>query len=117
LGGVSIDQARAQAGGKMSISRFWKSISGASADPSAPRELRGASEGALSQSLRTLASGDRGWIELRDAQRLFSAQDPQYAFGEMDDDGRNRLARFGEQHGVSFDIMPVEGRIYFSRRS
>jgi len=44
--------------------------------------------------------------------------DDQYAFGEMDDEGKSNLGAFAAQseHRSSVDIMPVEGRIYFTRK-
>jgi hypothetical protein len=77
--------------------------------------LDSTSEAALAQSLGRLSSEDHGWITMQEARRLFSPMDDQYAFGETDDVGRSNIARFGMQHDVRFDIMPVEGRIYFSR--
>lgn len=54
---------------------------------------------------------------MQEARQLFSAADDQYAFGEMDEQGKTRLADFADRNGASFDIMPIEGRIYFTRRS
>jgi hypothetical protein len=52
---------------------------------------------------------------MQEGRRLFSPMDDLYAFGEMDEVGRNNLTRFGTQNDVRLDIMPAEGRIYFSR--
>jgi hypothetical protein len=43
--------------------------------------------------------------------------DRDYAFGEMDEKGRTRLAAFAadEEHRCKVDIMPAEGRVYFTR--
>jgi hypothetical protein len=43
--------------------------------------------------------------------------DDQYAFGELDDQGKANLTAFAarSEHRASFDFMPVEGRIYFTR--
>jgi hypothetical protein len=45
--------------------------------------------------------------------------DDQYAFGEMDDAGKSNLGAFAAQseHRSSVDIMPVEGRVYFTRNA
>ena len=45
--------------------------------------------------------------------------DDQYAFGELDDDGKLAIASFSEMSDRRSDVqfMPVEGRIYFSRRA
>jgi hypothetical protein len=82
--------------------------------PSPPR-LETTSETALAQSLRRISSDERGWITMQEARQLFSPMDNQYAFGETDDEGRANLTRFEREHDVRADIMPVEGRIYFSR--
>jgi hypothetical protein len=72
----------------------------------------------LSASLRPLPVGERGWIELSEARALFSRADDHYAFGQMDDGGRASLAAFAarSEHRCTFDFMPAEGRLYFSRR-
>jgi hypothetical protein len=85
------------------------------ATPSSPPQLDASSTSALSEAIRRLRPREEGWIALSDAQRLFSAMEPQYAFGEMDDDGSARIASFAERAGASFSIMPVEGRVYFLR--
>jgi hypothetical protein len=100
----------------MPIFETLKSIfAGGRAEPPSPRKLDSTSEAALSQSLARLSSTGPGWITMQEARRLFSPMDDQYAFGETDDQGRDNLARFGKQHDVRFDIMPSEGRIYFSQ--
>ena len=63
------------------------------APPDAPR-LSGTSESALGSSLQGLPAGERGWITFAEAARLFSSEQPQYAFGEMDDAGKLRLGQF-----------------------
>jgi hypothetical protein len=90
-------------------------FAGAAGEPPSPPKLDSTSEAALSQSLARLLSTGPGWITMQEARRLFSPMDDQYAFGETDDQGRENLARFGRHHDVRFDIMPTEGRIYFSR--
>ena len=84
--------------------------------PDAPR-LSGASESALGSSLQSLPAGERGWITLAEAARLFSSEDPRYAFGEMDDAGKLRLREFSTQHRCSPQFMPTEGRVYFTRNT
>ena len=71
---------------------MWKTIksllgSGAREPPDA-RRLSAGSEAALSASLRALPVGERGWIPLSEARALFSHMDDQYAFGEMDEEGK-----------------------------
>jgi hypothetical protein len=66
-------------------------------------------------SLQRLPAGERGWITLAEAARLFSSERSDYAFGEMDDAGKERLAQFSTQHRCSPQFMPTEGRVYFAR--
>jgi hypothetical protein len=89
-------------------------------DPSAatsPDELPldGASESGLASSLRRLPVGERGWIALTDAARLFSMQEREYAFGDFDDEGKNRLSQFAAGHRCLLDFRPVERRLYFRK--
>jgi hypothetical protein len=105
-------------GADMTISKLFKSIfAPSSAEPRAPARLDAGSEPALSRSLAALPTGHEGWITMQEARQLFSPMDDQYAFGEMDDKGKANLANFGVRHGSNFDIMPVEGRIYFTRKT
>ena len=102
---------------------MWKTIksllgSGARGPPDA-RRLNAGTEAALSASLGALPVGERGWIPLSDARSLFSHMDDQYAFGEMDEEGKAEIASFAAQitHRSDFDFMPVEGRVYFTRKA
>jgi hypothetical protein len=102
---------------------LWQTIkslfaSGGSGSPDAPR-LNAGNESELSVSLRALPDGERGWITLSEARHLFSHMGDQYAFGEMDDVGKSKLGAFAAQseHRSSVDIMPVEGRVYFTRNA
>jgi hypothetical protein len=100
----------------MSISDWIKSFLGTrAATPVDQRRLGAVSEATLSSSLTNLATGEVGWITLQEARDLFSSMDDQYSFGEMDDQGKSNLAAFATEHRSSFDIMPIEGRIYFTR--
>jgi len=110
---------------------IWKTIKAAFAPgtstPPDARRLSAVDELALSASLRALPVGERGWITLSEARALtlsearalFSPMDDQYAFGEMDEIGRANLAAFAAQseHLCDFDLMPVEGRVYFTRKA
>jgi hypothetical protein len=82
-----------------------------------PPKLDAADEAALSRSIRTLPAGERGWITMREAQALFSPLEGQYAFGDRDDRGKAAIAAFAAQpeHRSSYDFMPVEDRVYFTR--
>jgi hypothetical protein len=87
-------------------------------EPADTVRLAADSENALSGSIQSLYPGEKGWITLRDAWRLFSRVDEEYAFGEMDEDGTKRLERFvaDETHRAVVDFMPREGRVYFTRQ-
>ena len=54
---------------------------------------------------------------MHDAWRLFSSVDEEYAFGEMDDNGKRQLDQFTADmtHRCTVDFMPREGRVYFTR--
>ncbi|MGE5779058.1 MAG: hypothetical protein ACM30D_07095 [Hyphomicrobiales bacterium] len=83
--------------------------------PADDRALSGASEDALASSLERLPAGGRGWIPLADAAHLFSTEDEQYAFGELDDPGTSRLATFAADYRCTPDFRPTEGRMYFRK--
>ena len=85
--------------------------------PIHPVQLAAKSENELSASIQTLHPGEKGWITMRAAWRLFSRVDEEYAFGEMDDHGKLRLEQFVAEatHRATVDFMPVEGRVYFTR--
>jgi hypothetical protein len=40
----------------------------------------------------------------------------EYAFGELDQDGRKEIEAFAAQHRAAISFMPVEGRVYFVPR-
>jgi hypothetical protein len=105
------------------VMEIWEAIKamlarGTSTPPDA-RRLSAVDEFALSASLSVLYDGERGWITLSEARALFSPMDDQYAFGEMDEQGRTNLAAFAarSEHRSDFDIMPVERRVYFTRKA
>jgi hypothetical protein len=43
----------------------------------------------------------------------------QYAFGELDDEGKRNLSEFAAliEHRSSFEFMPAENRVYFTRKA
>src|SRR5215471_15515085 len=43
---------------------------------------------------------------------LFSHQEEHYAFGELDEDGKTKLAQFAAQYRSMPDFRPTEGRMY-----
>ena len=79
-------------------------------------KLDGTSEAALTRSLSALPPGERGWITFAEARNLFSAERAEYAFGELDQDGRKAIESFAAQHRSAINFMPVEARVYFVRR-
>ena len=90
--------------------------SGNATPPDATR-LSGTSENSLGSSLQSLPAGERGWITLAEAARLFSNKESQYAFGDYDDVGKSRLAQFASQYRCAPIFMPTEGRLYFARNA
>jgi hypothetical protein len=97
--------------------RLRKLFGSADAIPADVARLTATSERALSSSLNNLRSGERGWVALSEATRLFSNEAPDYAFGEMDDEGKSRLGEFASKCRCEVQFMPTEGRVYFRRRS
>ena len=91
---------------------LWQKIlsvfSSKAAVPSDVPRLRAGTQSELAASLALLPDREKGWITLAEARTLFS---------HMDEQGKSSLAEFAAQPGrrSSFQIMPVEGRIYFTR--
>jgi hypothetical protein len=94
---------------------FKKLLGRSAATPVDERALSGTSEDTLASSLEKLPDGERGWIPLAQAALLFSTEDRLYAFGELDDAGKNRLAMFAAGHRCTPDFRPTEGRMYFRK--
>ena len=92
-----------------------KILGSAKAVPADVRRLPAASERTLSSSLKNVPQGERGWIALSEAARLFSTEEPQYAFGEMDDDGKRKIRVFAAACRSEVQFMPTEQRVYFQR--
>lgn len=71
----------------------------------------------LSASIERLDPGSRGWITRNKAGSFFSAMGNEFAFGEMDDKGRAKLASFSAQdrHRSESTFVPAEGRVYFKK--
>jgi hypothetical protein len=86
--------------------------------PADARRLKAESVFDLSTSLRLLPPGQSGWITFQEARALFSHMDQDYAFGELDEPGKANLASFAarQEHPSSYDLMPLEGRVYFTRK-
>ena len=92
-----------------------KIIGSADAIPADVARLPATSERTLSSSLKNLPSEGRGWIGLSEAAQLFSNEALDYAFGEMDDEGKRRLGEFASECKCEVQFMPTEGRVYFRR--
>jgi hypothetical protein len=77
-------------------------------------KLDASGRSSLAASLRALAPGQGGWISMGEEASLFSTKEPDYAFGETDDDGNRNLGSFAAttpRH--RFNFMPAEDRLYF----
>ena len=101
----------------MGLGDVMKKIFGGSteATPADEYQLAGTSEAALGASLQKLSRGERGWITMAQAAALFSHEEGQYAFGELDEDGKTRLAQFAARYHSMPDFWPTEGRMYFKK--
>lgn len=84
-------------------------------DPTSPAKLDGTTKVSLGSSIRALPHGERGWISFKEAAALFSTKSPEYAFGELDDDGKQNLESFAAESLTRLAFTPVEGRLYFVR--
>jgi hypothetical protein len=68
------------------------------AAPSDAMKLDGTTEAALARSLSALPSSARRWITFAEAASLFSTERAEYAFGELDPSGREKIEAFAAQH-------------------
>src|SRR5262245_27803252 len=102
---------------------IWRAIKAAFAPgisvPPDARRLSAVAQVALCASLAGLRVGEGRWITLSEGRALLSPMNDQYAFGEMDDVGKTSLAAFAAEsdHRSAFDLMPIEGRVYFTRKA
>jgi hypothetical protein len=92
----------------------WLFGADAAAPPDAVK-LDATTATALARALSALPPDERGWITFAEAHNLFSTKDPQYAFGETDEDGRKNIETFAAQHRTAISFMPAEARVYFGR--
>jgi len=100
----------------MGITSLIGKLFGADAAPPDATKLDGTSEAALARALSALPAGERGWITFAEAARLFSAERAEYSFGELDQDGKQKIEGFAAEHHAAISFMPVEGRVYFVPR-
>ena len=91
---------------------FGKLFRRRAAGPPDATKLGGTSETALARSLSALPAGEQGWITFAEAASLFSAERAEYAFGELDQDGRKKIEEFAAQHRAAISFMPLEARVY-----
>jgi hypothetical protein len=82
-----------------------------------PVRLNARSEAQLSQALKALAPGERGWISFDDAARLFSptGEPP----SEWDQYGLRALGEFAAraEHGSTPERNQHERRVYLTRKA
>jgi hypothetical protein len=97
------------------MSLFRKVFGAGAAAPPDAIKLDATTEAALARSLSGLPPGERGWLTFAEARNLFSTKDDQYAFGELDEDGRKNIESFSARHQSGVSFMPVEARVYFVR--
>lgn len=50
-----------------------------------------------------------------EARGLFSKAEPDYAFGETDETGKQSIATLAEFADARLEFMPTENRVYFQR--
>jgi hypothetical protein len=85
-------------------------------DAAAPLDamkLDGTTEAALTRSLSALPPDKRGWITFAEARTLFSTERVEYAFGELDQSGREKIEAFAAHQNSAIGFMPLEARVYF----
>jgi hypothetical protein len=97
------------------LGRLKLLFSRGSIKPPSSRRLDGRSKALLTASIKVLPYDEPGWITMKEAKALFSPEDDEYAFGEMDEVGKGNLAAFaaGAIPPCLFELMPVENRVYF----
>jgi hypothetical protein len=93
------------------VAVWWKDVSNA--------RLDGRNKTLLAASIKLLPIDEPGWITSPEGKALFSPVDDEYAFGEMDEVGKQNIANFAASlgEGCLFEFMPVEARVYFIRKS
>jgi hypothetical protein len=97
------------------MSLIRKLFSAAATAPPDATKLDGTTDAAPARSLSALPPDERGWLSLAEAAHLFSAEPAEYAFGELDQVGREKIETFAAQHRTVISFMPLEARVYFAR--
>jgi hypothetical protein len=72
------------------LQQFRSLFATTKSDALLPRRLDGRSKVLLDASFRMLPRGERGWIAIKEAAVLFSPKADEYAFGELDEEGKSR---------------------------
>jgi hypothetical protein len=83
-------------------------------EPLMTRRLDGSTKESLAASIRMMPDEERGWITLKEAAILFSPEDDEYAFREIDG-GTQNLAAFVAEESRRCRFAFVEGYLYFTR--
>src|SRR5262249_43188242 len=114
---ATIESASGAIGGlRVGIMSLIRKLFGAAATaPPDATKLDATTEATLARSFSALPPDEWGWITFAEAASLFSAERAEYAFGELDQDGREKIETFAAQHRAVINFMPVEGRVYFAR--
>ena len=94
---------------------YQKAIRGGAAAPPDATKLDATTEAALARALSALPPCERRWITFAEARNLFSTERAEYAFGELDQTGREKIESFAAQHQSAMNFMPLEARVYFVR--
>jgi hypothetical protein len=98
---------------------WWKDLFriGHGGPQAVPIRLNAATGATLGNALRQLTPGGRGWIGLKDAQRLFSnmEEDDVMALTDWDQLGVIELGRFAASHGC--DTVREGDRVVFTRKA
>jgi hypothetical protein len=85
-------------------------------EPLPTRRLDGSTKESLAASIRMIPDEECGWITLKEAAILFSSEDDEYAFREIDG-GTQNLAVFVAEESRRCRFGFVEGQLYFTRTS
>lgn len=99
------------------LDRLLALFRGSSREEVEPIGLNASSEAALAASLRQLASGERGWITIQAARRLFSSMDENddQALSSRDQEGNRRLGEFAADRSHRSTARRQGDRVFFTR--
>jgi len=98
--------------------RFFALFGGAGQEVE-PIRLNASSETVLADSLRRLMPGQRGWIMIEEARRLFSSldEDDNQALAELDHEGLRKLGKFAADSSHRSTPLREGGRVFFTRKA